>query len=211
MTDFFPALISAILQVALISLIPFTVWIIAEKKKGTKYSCYVGMTKPVMTGKWYWLLLVCVVYYAIYSMDIRSLLPIETISQYMASSEDVTINSFKGQGFSVMGKMFLTAFVNNGFTEELLFRGFICKRLMKICGNNYGILLQGIVFALIHNLMFATIVPHLGFHIILFVFVTSMSTLLALLNEKFFGGSIWPSVILHGLGNFCSYAMAAFS
>lgn len=77
-------------------------------------------------------------------------------------------------------------------------------------GAKAGIVAQAVIFALVHNLMFWNIVPEIGFHLFLFVTITVQAALLAILNEKVFGGSIWPSVLIHGLGNFCTTMQVAF-
>jgi hypothetical protein len=49
------------------------------------------------------------------------------------------------------------------------------------------------------------------FHIVLFTFTRVGALLLGLLNEKIYNGSIVPSILLHGAGNFIASMLVAFA
>lgn len=211
MSNFFSAVVSALLQIAAFATVPLAVWYLTDRKKGISFNEYVGLFKPRLERKG-WLLPViglmsCFVCYFGFTLLISQ----GNISELMAQSKEVAANAFAGRGFSVLGRMIITAFINNGFCEEMLFRGFLCKRLMQRFGDNAGIFLQAVIFALVHNVMFREIVPDVGFHITIFLIIALVSALFAILNEKILNGSIWASVIIHGMGNFVSYLLTAFA
>jgi membrane protease YdiL (CAAX protease family) len=112
-----------------------------------------------------------------------------------------------------LASVFVTAFVQNGLSEELLFRGFIGKRLIAKFGFSVGNAIQAAAFGLLHGaLMLAKpslIATPLGAAtVVLVVFGTGMAGfLLGHLAEKNAGGSIVPSVALHGLVNVLGYSV----
>lgn len=91
----------------------------------------------------------------------------------------------------------------------MFFRGFLLKRLKKYIGDNLAIISISIIFALLHNLLFSISGENIGLnnHFAIFIFTFIASTLLGIVNEKIFNGSIIPSFILHGLGNFINALM----
>ena len=200
--------VSALSQVVLFSLIPFIVWLIWQRKK-VSFPEYVGLKKPKRTASWWIIIPLFAVYFVIYFFADR--LYSGDAVQIIQSSPDAAVSQFAGLGAAAIFPAFVSTFVQNGFCEELLFRGFLCKRLIKWLGEPAGIIIQAAVFALIHNIMFIKIVPDLGFHLLIFGLITAQTMLLAIFNEKFFNGSIWLSILLHGLGNFYTTMLAAFA
>ena len=63
-----------------------------------------------------------------------------------------------------------------------------------------------------HNVLFilADLPVDLTYHIASAAFTFLGAFLLGFANEKVFNGSIWPSILLHGLGNTTSYILEAF-
>ena len=49
------------------------------------------------------------------------------------------------------------------------------------------------------------------YHTLTFVFTGTGALLLGLLNQKLFNGSIIPSILLHGAGNFITTMLIAFA
>ena len=65
--------------------------------------------------------------------------------------------------------------------------------------ENWAILWQAVLFGLVHNL-FEWSAP-IATHIVIFLPACIGGYLLGYMNEKVFKGSIFPSILLHGIGN----------
>lgn len=63
-----------------------------------------------------------------------------------------------------------------------------------------------------HNLLYlaAGLEVGLWYHLLVFAFTGTGALLLGWLDQRIFNGSIWPSVLLHGAGNFLSSMLVAF-
>lgn len=72
---------------------------------------------------------------------------------------DSITGKFRIMGFEMQSVLILLmiALLKTSFTEEILFRGFIAKRLVSVLGFQKGNLLQAAIFAAIHSALFATI------------------------------------------------------
>ncbi len=93
-----------------------------------------------------------------------------------------------------------------------MYRGFLCKRFCGKAGIVKGIFLQAVLFGLMHNILYiaAGLDVGLWYHTLIFIFTGMGALLLGLLNEKIFNGSIIPSILLHGTGNFIVSMLVAF-
>ncbi|MDO8756590.1 MAG: CPBP family intramembrane metalloprotease [Elusimicrobiota bacterium] len=98
----------------------------------------------------------------------------------------------------------LYAFFQTGLAEEILFRGLIAKRLIAWLGFRGGNLLQATLFAVMHNgmVLFAAPGASIQLHLMIFISPFFLGYLAGYLNEKPGEGSIVPSWIVHGAGNF---------
>jgi membrane protease YdiL (CAAX protease family) len=107
--------------------------------------------------------------------------------------------------------LLLTAWFKTSFAEEILFRGFIAKRLVKWLGFQTGNILQALIFALLHVFLFWILAKSgAGFLIFIFVFSGTAGYLIEYINEKYGEGSIIPGWIAHALGNSLAYFVLAF-
>ncbi|MDO4280066.1 MAG: CPBP family intramembrane metalloprotease [Peptococcaceae bacterium] len=169
------------------------------------------MYRPQLQSKWWLLLLFAALYYFFYSFDFTQLFSADTL-EALESSDSVSANAFAGIGAAAILPALIQNFIANGLAEEIFFRGFLCKRLCAHFGSTGGILLQAGLFGIMHNAIYliAGISIGLGAHLILFFFTATGALLLATLNEKLYNGSLLPSVLLHGLGNFITTMLVAF-
>lgn len=64
-----------------------------------------------------------------------------------------------------------------------------------------------------HNVLYilASLEVGLWYHTLTFVFTGTGALLLGWLNEMIFNGSIIPSILLHGTGNFIASMLIAFA
>lgn len=202
---------TAIINLAVFSFIP-AIWWFFRHRKETGFLKWLGFYKPHLNSRWWMLLLFSVLYYFFYNFDFTLLIPSETL-EYIESSSAVTANVFAGIGFAAVLPALIENFVANGLAEEILYRGFLCKRLCHKLGTLTGILLQAVLFGLMHNAIYALAGLEVGlwYHTLMFVFTGTGALLLGLLNEKIFNGSIIPSILLHGAGNFIASMLIAFT
>lgn len=151
-------------------------------------------------------------YYFFYNFDFTQLVDSKTL-EYIESSSAVSANVFAGVGVIAILLALIENFIANGVAEEILYRGFLCKRFCQKIGVVQGIVLQAVLFGLMHNILHfvAGLDVGLWYHTLTFVFTGTGALLLGWLNEKIFNGSITPSILLHGAGNFIATMLVAFA
>jgi membrane protease YdiL (CAAX protease family) len=116
----------------------------------------------------------------------------------------------RGVSFGSVAVLLTTALVKTALAEEILFRGFIAKRLIAAWGLVVGNVTQAVLFGALHVGLFWIFTNSplvLGF-----VFLESVvgAALAGYLNECLAGGSIIPGWILHGMANVVSYSVIGF-
>ena len=148
-------------------------------------------------GKLWKLLLLLIVGAAAIAVGARLLVDNGTkIAEAMGVPESVIALTFVALGTSL--------------PEELLFRGFLLKRMQSKLGFTAANIIQSVVFGLIHGVMlFAAAGPIKAVMIILFTAVTAF--VMGRVNEKKAGGSILPSWCIHAASNIISAFIALFS
>lgn len=205
-------LLSIVFQVALFAAIPFMWWAVTARKKKVGFFQWIGLYKPGLKTKWYFFLLFTVFYILWYGL--RSVITMKIDSRGLwLTSPKVEANAYLGLGFSAIPISFIQAFIQNGLAEELFFRGFLLKRFSNRFGKISGWLVSSVLFGLIHIVLgWAAGIPFdVPTQIMTFASVSCGGLLLAFLNEKIFNGSIFPSIVFHGCGDFVSAMIQAFS
>ncbi len=197
-------LISALIQVALFSLVPVIVWLVMRKTAKTEegFFSWIGL-KPIQTGSvvWFWLL-----FFAIFAGV--CLIAVIVIPLIMRESTSAT-TQFKGEGTSAIPGILIYAVIQTGLSEEILFRGFIGKRCIARLGFTVGNLIQAALFGLMHGTLFLLVLdaPRA---LALTLITGAIGWIEGWINEKKAGGSIIPSWIFHSLTNIASGLGAAF-
>ncbi len=187
-------IVGSLVQLLLFSLIPVLVWVITARKKESFFT-WIGLKKPVCSeaGKTLLLtLLVTAVYAASAVLRIR-LLP-----------EGVTTagSQFAGQGLAMIPAAVFYAFVRTALSEEIVFRGFLLKRLQGRFGFVSANTIQAVLFGMLHGIPFFLATKSVGALLLLTLLPALMGWFEGWLNEKRCDGSIVPSWILHGCINF---------
>ena len=202
---------TAIVNLIVFSLIPFVWWLIRHRKE-TGFFQWLGFYRPRLKSKWWVLVIFAVLYYFFYNFDFTQLIDPATL-EYVENSDAVSANAFAGIGAAATLPALIENFIANGVAEEILYRGFLCKRLCGKLGTGAGIVLQAVLFGLMHNILYMIVGLDVGlwYHILTFVFTGMGALLLGWLNEKIYNGSIIPSIVLHGAGNFIATMLVAFS
>ena len=204
------SLLTMVANLIVFSAVPFVWWALRHRRE-VSFFRWLGFIRPRLQSPWWVLVLFACVYYFFYSFDYTSLLPAQTM-ETLASSDSVSANAFAGLGAAAILPALIQNFIANGVAEEILFRGFLCKRLCGKLGRMPGIVLQAVLFGLMHNVLFLVAGVPVGglYHALMFGFTAVGALLLGLLNEKIFNGSLWPSILLHGAGNFLTSMTVAF-
>ncbi len=210
MGEILSSITGAIVNLVIFSLIPVLWWFFRHRKE-VGFFKWIGLYKPQLKSQWWVLIIFAAVYYFFYSFDFTQLIDAKSL-EYLENSASVSGNAYAGIGAAAIVPALIQNFIANGVAEEILFRGFLCKRLCSKFGTVPGIILQGVLFALMHNILYlvAGMEVSLWYHVLMFVFTTMGALLLGWLNEKIYNGSIIPSIILHGAGNFISTMLVAF-
>ncbi len=202
---------TTIVNLIVFSLLPVIWWFIRHRKE-ERFFKWIGLYKPQLQSKWYVLLVFAVFYYFFYNFDFTQLVNPKTL-EYIENSSAVSANAFVGIGIAAILPALVENFIANGAAEEILYRGFLCKRFCKKIGIVKGIIVQAVLFGLMHNILYviAGLDVGLWYHTLTFLFTGMGALLLGWLNEKIFNGSIIPSIILHGAGNFIVSMLVAFA
>ncbi|MFY0688263.1 MAG: CPBP family intramembrane metalloprotease [Cyclobacteriaceae bacterium] len=199
-------IIGAILQIIVFTLIPFLVYLI-RKKTAKGFFNYIGIKRSSARAN-YWAILACLLFAG-------PLLILTTFNgefrEIMMEPTSIT-GKFSAMGFGVESVVLIViiAVFKTSFAEEILFRGFVAKRLISLMGFNSGNLLHAAIFGIIHTALFVLITSNLFFLIVIFVVPSLGAYVSAYLNEKMASGSIIPGWISHGLANVLAYSVVGF-
>ncbi len=191
---------SVLIQLIVFCIIPFIYWLIRGRKKSSFFK-YIGMYAPQKATSVKMIVTFMIIYIVIYG--IVHFTAISKITQPSAES-------FMGLGLVAVIPAFFVSFIQQAMAEEILFRGFIAKRLISRTGLFAGNIIQAAFFGSIHVLFSISDSKNLMAYIIIFISTAAGGWLLGYLSEKVFNGSIIPSILLHGLGNFIMVLSVAF-
>ena len=186
-------LIGAVVQVLLFALVPLIFWFVTARKKES-FCKWIGLEKPECKEPWKAVLLtgiVALLYIGAMAMCVR-ILP-----------EGITTagSMYAGQGISALPSLFFYAFLRTALSEELLFRGFILKRVQDIKGFSVGNTVQALLFGLMHGIPFGIVTRSISALFLLTLIPGLFGWYEGWLNEKRCGGSIVPGWMVHGCLN----------
>lgn len=194
-------IISSIIEIIIISLLPFIWWFITAKKKENFFN-WIGIKKVESKNKksaWISTLLISLVF-----------LLISILTLYMIKDVETATSEFKGLGISALLPALIYAIFNTSLPEEIFFRGFLLKRLSNKFGFTIANIIQGILFGLLHGIMFFSLVGVVK-AIIIILFTGIIALAMGYVNEKRANGSILPSWFIHALSNIFASMIAMFS
>lgn len=187
--------------------IPVLYWLIRYRKKENFFH-WSGFFKPAYNKNLkLWIPVVFIgLYIFTYFFDGEFLLSDKTIETLTADSSSIAGNQWAGMGAAAILPALLVSYFGNGVCEELLFRGFLCKRFIHRTNVTWGFVLSAVFFGLMHVVLVLLSGLDVGidFYIYEFVYTGVAALLLGYCNERMFQGSIWPSIILHGSVDFLS-------
>ncbi len=191
--------LSSIIQIILFTVIPFIWWLITARKK-QKFTEWIGL-KKIKGGK---KTLISVIFVAI------AFLALGILTLYLIKDIETATSEFAGLGAAAIPAIIVYAAFNTAFPEELLFRGFLLKRLANKFGFNTANLIQALLFGLLHGAMFFSLVGIIK-AVLIIAFTGGIAWFMGYINEKNSDGSIIPSWIIHTVSNLLSGIFAAFS
>ena len=207
MTEILSEIFSTILQIGTFTLIPF-IFFLLRKDKSISFRQYIGLYKPP-TKSIFYVLFVSLLFVVI---GIGMTFIDSGIKQAVLTPPSITGKlRLMGLNTNTIIIILIIALLKTSFAEEILFRGFIAKRLIKKFNFKIGNILQALIFGIIHFILFyalskSTILPIL----FIFAFSTFAGWIIGYIKEKYANGSIIPGWIAHGLGNVISYVVIAF-
>ncbi|KAB3533503.1 CPBP family intramembrane metalloprotease [Alkaliphilus pronyensis] len=190
------------IQVIIFSIIPFIWWII-NGRKNANFLQWLGIKRIIIKDCRKYVVVV------LFMIFISFLVVFVILPLYVDVSNNATAQ-FAGKGFSALIPALIFSFIKTGLSEEIFFRGFLAKRLISKFGFKIGNIAQGLLFGLLHGMLFFWIAGVLG--AIVIITLTGISGWLSgWINEKQSGGSIISSWLLHGTGNIIASIAAMFN
>ena len=192
-------IVSSILQIILFAIIPFIWWFITARKKQS-FPQWIGLKKMKWNKK---------VFIASFMVTVAFMF-LGMLTLYMLKDVEIATSEFAGLGLPAIPAIVIYATFNTALPEEILFRGFLLKRLANKFGFNIANLIQAFLFGLVHGVMFFSLVGVVK-AIFIIEFTGTIAWFMGYINEKRSNGSIIPSWLIHGISNLFSGICAAFS
>lgn len=200
MVLFINQIISSVIQIIIFSIVPFIWWLCSARKQHTFFQ-WIGLhkTDAKKDSKLpFWIAFLSLVFMLLGIVILYVLKDVET-----ATSE------FTGMGVQAIPAILIYAIFHTSLSEELLFRGFLLKRLSNRFGFYPANFIQSTLFALLHGIMFFSLVSAIE-SILIIVFTGAIAWFMGYTNESKANGSIIPSWIIHSVSNFVSGICYAF-
>ena len=194
-------IISSIIEIILISFLPFIWWLISAKKKENFFN-WIGLKKIDNKNKKSTLINTIVISLVFMTVSILTL--------YLIKDIETATSEFKGLGISALLPALIYAIFNTSLPEEIFFRGFLLKRLSNKFGFRVANVIQSIIFGLLHGIMFFSLVGIVKAMIIILL-TGIVAYAMGYVNEKKSNGSILPSWFIHALSNIFASIIAMFS
>lgn len=190
--DILLKLVNSIIQVIIFTIIPFIWWLVSNRDKYS-FLEWIGIKKIIIQNKkkyvmTFGFILILFVFLGLVIIPI------------FINSSDMATSQFVSQGIVALVPALIYAFIQTALSEEILFRGFLAKRLINKFGFSVGNIVQSVLFGALHVLLFISLTEWLG-TIIIFIFTGFTGWLMGMINEKQSGGSIISSWLIHGCAN----------
>lgn len=198
MNLFINKVISSILQIILFAIIPFVWWCITARKQQS-FPKWIGL-KKIEGGK-KTVIAIILVSVAFLASGVLTL--------YVVRGMETATSEFTGLGAAALPAIAVYAAFNTAFPEELLFRGFLLKRLSNKFGFHVANFIQAFLFGLLHGVMFFSLAGAVK-AVLIIAFTGAIAWFMGYVNEKCANGSIIPSWIIHTVSNLFSGICAAF-
>ena len=194
-------IISAFIQILFIILLPSIWWFVTVRGK-VPFMEWIGL-KAVKRDKVSYLITWIIGGFLLFTAFSIFIFP-------LTRSIETATSAFSGMGYKALPSILIYSILQTSLPEELLFRGFLLKRLVNHMPFFFANTIQAIAFGLLHGVLFASVVSlEVTFFIIFFT--GAIAAYLGFVNEKKAGGSILPSWLMHATANILSGLISAFS
>ena len=193
MSLFIQTLIEAILQVVVLSIIPIVWWLITSRKEKSFWN-WIGFKKFSLKENrtLIWIAGVSIAF-----------LPLSLFTIYILRNVETATSDFSGLGIAALPAILIYAIFKTALSEEIVFRGFLLKRVSGRFGFHAGNVVQSILFGLMHGVMFFSVTSVINAIIITLV-TGGIGWCMGYVNEKKAEGSILPSWCIHAIANIVS-------
>ena len=202
MVNLIQQMTNALIQIVLFMLLPFIWWFVTARRKSS-FLDWIGFKPLKDTGKhkmWLWIFL------GLLSFTVFSYLVLYTIVKDLKTAT----SSFSGLGFQALPAVLIYGLFQTALPEELLFRGFLLKRLASRLSFVVANTIQAALFGLLHGLMFITILSWQQ-TLLIILCTGGIAAYMGFVNEKKSDGSILSSWIMHALANVVVGSLSAFT
>lgn len=193
---------NSIVQLVLFSVIPLSWWLIKVRKKEGFFH-WIGLKKPVLERN-------KKQFYLIFLLVSVLFLATSFIVPLLVQTNDLATSQFEGKNVSTFIGILIYSFIQTGLSEEILFRGFLGKRLISKFGFTIGNLAQAILFGGLHGLLVFSSTGLVETILVMF-YTGSIGFVMGWMNEKKAGGSIVPSWLLHSISNLSMALLLLFN
>lgn len=201
---------SAIAQVAFLTLIPFVVYVVTQRR-ARGFWRYIGIQraprKAVIAGAALGLVTGVAMLWVFYAPGLRELM-LDPNTQTGKLAEIYTNSGL----FALLFVALIQATLTTALSEEIFFRGFVTKRLIAWRGFAVGNLIQAALFGLLHLVLFfgAATPLTLARWLLVLLLPTGYGWAIGWLNEKYAVGSIAPGWAAHAIGNLITFLAVPF-
>lgn len=199
------ALVSAGLQVLVVSLIPLVVYVITHRRTAGFFK-YVGLERPI--GRAVGLGVLVGLAGTMVTLGLWRFSGLRELLIHPSSQTGRLRELMEASGVGAMMLVAVVqAMVTTALAEEILFRGFFAKRLIQGLGFHPGNATQAILFGAVHWYLFSVEAVALGLAgwLAVFALPTVLAWLMGWLNERVGNGSIWPSWCTHAVSNLITF------
>lgn len=193
-------LIGAFIQLILMSLIPFVIWLITSRRK-VRFTQWIGLIRPTCEHA-VRITVISIMVYVTYTF--ATALAIHSLPSGITTAG----SQFSGYGISAIPVALIYGFIRTGLSEEIFFRGFLLKRIQSRWGFNVGNLIQALLFGVMHGIPFGIVTKSIPTTFLLTILPGAIGWFQGWLNERKCNGSIVPSWLLHGTINFISTCLS---
>ena len=200
MNLFITKLISSIAEILVFSIVPFIWWLIKYRKSCSFFE-WIGL-KKIKDFK------ARNIHFAIFGVEVAFMV-LSVFMLHSVKGIETATSEFTGLGAAAIPAILVYAILNTSLPEEILFRGFIIKRLSGKCGFQGANLMQSFIFGIIHGAMFFSLTGPVKAALIT-GFTAMIAWAMGYLNEQRADGSILPSWCIHAIANIFSGICAAF-
>lgn len=191
--------IGSAVQLLLFGMFPFIGWVITARKKEGFFK-WIGFRKIENIKPVCLLTILTAVGFMVMGY----------ITLYWVQDIEMATSGYAGLGVKGIPIVIVYALIRTSLSEELLFRGFLLKRISEKFGFTAGNIIQAILFGLLHGVMFDSYIGIVK-TIAIILFTGILAFVMGYINEKKANGSILPSWSIHFIGNLFSGILSLFS